>query len=90
MKKSTIWGIIGLLTVAVLGVLWLQMDLIRTSIKVNENKFDKAVFEVLNKVAERLEAEEKRQALKQYANGYSLRYYQEEHFAGFPQAGSYL
>lgn len=78
MKRSTIWAIIGLLTVAVLGVLWLQMDLIRTSIKVNEEKFDKAIYEVLNNVAERLEVEEKRQAMKQYFNGYSARYYQEE------------
>ncbi|MCB0630242.1 MAG: HAMP domain-containing sensor histidine kinase [Saprospiraceae bacterium] len=77
MKRSTIWAIIGLLTVAVLGVLWLQMDLIRTSIVVNENKFDKAVVEVLNKVSERLEEEEERQALKQYFNGYSSQYYQE-------------
>lgn len=82
MKKSTIWAIIGLLTVAVLGVLWLQMDLIRTSIRVNENKFDKAVFEAMNKVAERLEVEEKRQAMKQFMNGYSLRYFQEEYVTG--------
>lgn len=78
MKKSTIWAIIGLLTVAVLGVLWLQMDLINTSLKVNEDKFDKAVVEVLNKVSERLEEEEKRQAMKQYINGYSAQFFREE------------
>ncbi|PHN04104.1 sensor histidine kinase [Flavilitoribacter nigricans] len=87
MKKSIIWAIIGLLTVAVLGVLWLQMDLIRTSIKVNENKFDKAVYEVLNKVAERLEEEEKRQAAKQYLNGYAARFIQEERISSMGNGG---
>lgn len=87
MKKSTIWAIIGLLTVAVLGVLWLQMDLIRTSIKVNENKFDNAIVEVLNNVAQRLEEEERRQAFKQYMNGYSARYYQEERVTSLGESG---
>lgn len=87
MKKSTIWAIIGLLTVAVLGVLWLQMDLIRTSIKVNENKFDNAVAQVLNKVAERLEVEEQRQALKQFSNGYSAHFFQEERITSIGENG---
>jgi two-component system phosphate regulon sensor histidine kinase PhoR len=87
MKRSTIWAIIGLLTIAVLGVLWLQMDLIRTSIKVNENKFDNAIAQVLNKVAERLEAEDQRQALKQFSNGYSTRYFEEERMTSIGENG---
>ncbi|MBK8704389.1 MAG: hypothetical protein IPN33_12765 [Saprospiraceae bacterium] len=59
MNKKAIWAIIGVMSVAVIGVVWLQMDLIRTSMKVNERKFDKDVYSSLNNVALRLEYEEK-------------------------------
>ena len=71
MSKKVIWTIIGLMTVAVVGVVWLQMNLIRTSILINEEKFDANVFTSLNAVVRNLEEEEDRQAFLHYESGYS-------------------
>ncbi|KAA3633134.1 MAG: sensor histidine kinase [Bacteroidetes bacterium] len=71
MSKKVIWTIIGLMTMAVVGVVWLQMNLIRTSILVNEEKFDANVFTSLNAVVRNLEEEEDRQAFLHYENGYA-------------------
>lgn len=70
MNKKAIWAIIGLMSAAVIGVVWLQMDLIRTAIKVNEEKFEENVYTALNEVVERLEAEERQEALNPQMNGY--------------------
>ncbi|MEN0004837.1 MAG: HAMP domain-containing sensor histidine kinase [Bacteroidota bacterium] len=80
MSKKAIWIIIGLMSAAVIGVVWLQVDLIGTSMRVNEEKFDKDVFKSLKKVAERLEEEERRKAINYYSNGYSNAYYRESQF----------
>jgi two-component system phosphate regulon sensor histidine kinase PhoR len=71
MSKKVIWTIIGLMTMAVVGVVWLQMNLIRTSIIINEEKFDANVFTSLNAVVRNLEEEEDRQAFLHYENGYA-------------------
>lgn len=71
MSKKVIWTIIGLMTMAVVGIVWLQMDLIRTSIIINEEKFDANVFTSLNAVVRSLEEEEDRQAFLHYENGYA-------------------
>lgn len=71
MSKQVIWTIIGLMTMAVVGVVWLQMNLIRTSIIINEEKFDANVFTSLNAVVRNLEEEEDRQAFLHYENGYA-------------------
>ncbi len=74
MNKKAIWAIIGLMSLAVIGVVWLQMSLIQTSMKVNEEKFDKNVFNALNAVVNRLEYNEKREAFHLHGNGYSISY----------------
>lgn len=75
MSKKAIWIIIGLMSAAVVGVVWLQTDLIRTSMRVNEEKFNKNVYEALRNVVERLEYEEKREALSYSINGYVTSYF---------------
>lgn len=78
MKKNAIWVIIGLMSAAVIGVVWLQMDLIRTAIRVNEERFDKNVYNALNEVIKQLEADEKRRAITMYGNGYVTQYLKNE------------
>jgi two-component system phosphate regulon sensor histidine kinase PhoR len=77
MNKRAIWAIIGLTTAAVVGVVWLQMGLIRTAMQVNEDRFDKNVYNALNEVAKRLEQEERTEALSTM-NGYMFTYIQKE------------
>ncbi len=78
MNKKAIWGIIGLMSAAVLGVVCLQMDLISTSIRVNEEKFDKDVFNALNAVIDRLEIAEDREAFNYSVNGFVTNFYQRQ------------
>ncbi len=75
MNKKYIYAVIGLMSAAVIGVFWVQMDLIRTAIKENEVKFDKDVFDALNSAALRLETEEKLEIFNQYFNGFVANYY---------------
>ncbi len=77
MNKKAIGIIIGLMTAALLGIGWMQVDLIRSSIKVNEEKFDSAVYQAINTVAERLEYEEQLEVFNYY-NGYSTAYFERE------------
>ena len=81
MNKQAIWAIIGLMSAAMIGVVWLQMDLIRTSIRVNEAKFDKDVYNALNDVAERLETREKRENFEYQTSGFAVRNFKNEGFA---------
>ena len=76
MNKKAIWAIIGLMSAAVIGVVWLQMDLISTAIKVNEEEFDKNVYNALNAVGLRLEYEEKKEAFNYSINGYVVSHFQ--------------
>lgn len=78
MNKKAIWAIIGLMSAAVIGVAMLQMDLIRTSIGVNEEKFDKDVYEALNTVVLRLEHAENREIFNYTMNGFRTAYFQRE------------
>jgi len=64
---------------AVIGVVVLQMDLIRTAVQVNEDRFEKNVYAALNTVAQRLEAEENREVLKHSVNGFVTQYHQQPH-----------
>ncbi len=82
MNRKAIWAIIGLMSVAVIGVVWLQTALIRTSIQVNEERFDKNVFNALNAVVARLEQEEKKATFNQYMNGYVAQYFNQGTDAG--------
>jgi len=80
MRKNAIWVIIGMMSAALIGIAWLQVDLIRSAVKVKEEKFRQNVFESLNAVSERLEQQEKLEAMRtmRYLNGYMMNYYAEE------------
>ena len=77
MNKSAIGLIIGLMSLALIGSMYLQATWIYESIKINEEQFSKNVFEALNAVAERLEIEETRAAFNG-SSGYSTTYLEQE------------
>lgn len=78
MNKKAIWAIIGLMSAAVIGVVWLQMDLIRTAFELNEKEFDENVYTALNKVVDRLQYEEQKEAINYSWNGYVMTFIQQE------------
>ena len=82
MNKKAIWAIIGLMSAAVIGVVVLQMDLIRTAVHVNEERFEKNVYAALNAVVRRLEAEENLEVFNHSINGFMTTYYQEIQHSG--------
>jgi two-component system phosphate regulon sensor histidine kinase PhoR len=86
MNKKAIWIVIGLMSAAVFGVVWLQMGLIFTSIKVNEDKFEKDVYEALNTVVKGIEEAEREEVFNYSINGYVTSYYQKK-IAGFKEEG---
>ncbi|WP_373548353.1 sensor histidine kinase [Haliscomenobacter sp.] len=61
------------MSAAVLGVILVQIDLIQTSMSVNEERFDKNVQEALVKVSDRLEAYEYAEYLNSL-NGFAMAY----------------
>ncbi len=73
MKQRAIWIIIGLMSLAVVGVLSLQMSFINSSRRLNEEQFDKYVEAGLKNVAKRLENVEDIH-VNDYANGYSIQF----------------
>ena len=73
MSKKVIWSIVGLMSLAVIGAIWSQMKVVRTSIEAIEETFDSNVQEALVNVADQLEREEKKEYLKYTTNGYSVR-----------------
>ena len=75
MNQKAIWVIIGLMSLAVVGVLSLQMSFINNSRRLNEEQFDKHVAAGMKKVAELLENVENVQ-VSRYANGYSIRQFE--------------
>lgn len=58
MSKKTIYLIIGLIITAISGVLWLQLDMIQTAMKVSEQRYDEAVQDALKSAAEEQEERE--------------------------------
>ena len=72
MNQKAIWIIIGLMALAVVGVLTLQMSFINSSRQLNEEDFDKHVAAGLKRVSVLLENVENIQ-LNRYVNGFSLR-----------------
>ena len=61
------------MSAAVLGVILVQIDLIQTSMSVNEERFDKNVQEALVKVSDRLEAYEREEYFNSM-NGFAMAY----------------
>lgn len=64
---------------ALIGIIFLQIGWIRSSIRLNEQQFDVSVFNALNKVSERLEAENNRIALSTLNNGYFKSFFSREY-----------
>ncbi len=58
MNKKAIWIIIGLMSVALIGIILLQINLIRSAAQLKEEQFDQNVFDALNDVAKLLEKSE--------------------------------
>ncbi len=74
MTKKVIWAIVGLMTVAVIGATWLQVNLLLTSIELNETKFSASVFDGLNSVVKDLQIEDDSH-LFSFSNGYASKYF---------------
>lgn len=67
------------MSVALVGIIALQVSWIRSSIRLNEQQFDINVFNALNKVGERLEYEERLRALNFLTNGFVSSYFKKEY-----------
>ncbi|MBL7814548.1 MAG: HAMP domain-containing histidine kinase [Saprospiraceae bacterium] len=73
MNQKAIWVIIGLMSLAVIGVLSLQMSFINNSRRLNEEQFDKHISASMRTVAKRLENVENIQVTN-FANGFSIKH----------------
>ena len=73
MNRRIIWVIVVLMSVSVVGVVWLQMDLIGNLMRENEEQFENDVFDALNEVVQRLEKKEDEELFSQI-NGYQWFY----------------
>lgn len=60
MNKKIIFAIIGLMAMAIIGVIWSQIRLIQSATEVNTERFQKNVFSALNEVVKRLELDEEK------------------------------
>jgi len=88
MNKRVIWLIIGVMSMAVIGVVALQTDLILTSIRANEDAFDKNVQNALSAVAERIEKTATSKDAMLVINGYSVDYVPSEAVVGLGGDGN--
>jgi len=77
MSEKVIWGIVSLMALAIIGVVWLQMDLIGSTIKANERKFDEKVFEALNEVSDQLEQDADKTIYDATASGFMTTFYRD-------------
>lgn len=75
MNKRIIQLIIGVLSVAVIGLVALQTDLILTSIRASEEAFDKNVQNAMSIVAERVKVAAEAEDVLKVINGYSAQYF---------------
>lgn len=78
MNKKAIWVIVGIMSAAVIGLVWLQVSLIGISIRVNEEKFEKNVFNALNNIRWQLEYQESQEIFNYAINGFATNYFQAE------------
>lgn len=78
MNKRTFWLIIGLMSVAVIGLGCLQWYWITSAVHLNEEEFDNRVIAALNEVARRLEYDEQLEAFNYLQNGYSRSFIENE------------
>lgn len=64
LNRKMIWGIVMLMATALIGIMLIQSYWINWSVQLNKEKFDKAIYESLNNVADRLDRREKDRALE--------------------------
>lgn len=67
------------MSAAVIGLVWLQVSLIGISIRVNEEKFEKNVYNALNSIRWRLEHQENQEIFNYAINGFATNYMQMEY-----------
>jgi two-component system phosphate regulon sensor histidine kinase PhoR len=60
MNKKVIFGIIGLMGLALVGVIWSQIRLIQSATLVQTERFEKNVFSALDEVVKKLELDEEK------------------------------
>jgi two-component system phosphate regulon sensor histidine kinase PhoR len=60
MNKKVIFAIIGLMAIAIVGVMWSQIRLLQSATEVNTDRFEKNVFSALNEVVKKLELDEEK------------------------------
>lgn len=77
MKRSSIGIIIGLMSVALGGIIYLQATWIISTIRLNEEQFDKHVFSAIYHFSDRIESRESMAALESM-NGYESVFYEQE------------
>lgn len=77
MNQRIIWLIVGLMSVAIIGVVVSQVGVIMSSVSAMEEKFEENVYEALNDIVRKLEIEENRKAFETSANGF-MTYYREQ------------
>lgn len=82
MNKQIIWAIVGLMSAAVIGIVWLQMDLISSSYRVEEKDFENNVSIALKQVETLLANQEKQQQSLIPLNGYMYTAYKREQTFG--------
>lgn len=78
MSRKRIWVIIGVMTLALIGVASMQVKWIVDSLQANEQQFTNHVFEALNRVSEKLAYQENLEALQHVDNGFAQDYMQRD------------
>jgi len=78
MNKKAIWLIIGLMSAALIGIGWLQVNWIKYSLRLNAEDFDNRIIHALNNVADRLEYQEKLEAFNHIDNGFARSFYEKK------------
>lgn len=71
MNKKVIFGILGLMAIAIVGVIWSQVRLIQSATLVNTERFEKSIFSALNEVVNKLELDEEKDL---FLSSMSLKY----------------
>ncbi len=78
MSKKAIWAIIGLMSAALIGIGWMQINWISSVLAANEEDFNNRVVHALNEVAERLETEEQMEAVQYTDSGFRRTFFEQK------------
>lgn len=73
MNKRSISIIIALMVAALIGITLLQINLIRSAVELKEDRFEQDVFNALNAVVQRIEEQERLEAMNN-TNGFATRF----------------